>query len=238
MLKADLSKNTRAVQSFQQAIEGCTLPHVPQATRQVILTDAWRDRFEMGRRIQFDDFVEFVTREPAKGGCGLKPEKVTDLLEKAGDTEALNMWLRAIRAKKARKIDAQTPDLKAPGQHGSLGNKNRATKAHIPMDNTAAYALARLRKDRPAIHARVLAGEITAHAGMVEAGFRKKQTKGRKMEKLFSACAMQPVQDDDENYGELIVCRCVRCNRVAWRQKDGDVACLVCLHEMTKSNAL
>ena len=32
----------------------------------------------------------------------------------------------------------------------------------------------RLRKDRPDIHARVLAGEISAHAGMIEAGFRKK----------------------------------------------------------------
>jgi hypothetical protein len=32
----------------------------------------------------------------------------------------------------------------------------------------------RLRKDRPDTHARVLAGEITPHAGMIEAGFRKK----------------------------------------------------------------
>jgi hypothetical protein len=32
----------------------------------------------------------------------------------------------------------------------------------------------RLRKDRPDIHARVLAGELTPHAGMIEAGLRKK----------------------------------------------------------------
>lgn len=38
----------------------------------------------------------------------------------------------------------------------------------------AAYAHARLRKDRPDIHARVLAGEISPHAAMVEAGFRKR----------------------------------------------------------------
>ena len=34
--------------------------------------------------------------------------------------------------------------------------------------------LRRLRKDRPDIHARVLAGELSPHAGMIEAGFRKK----------------------------------------------------------------
>lgn len=39
-----------------------------------------------------------------------------------------------------------------------------------PDGNTVSYALRRLRKDRPDIHARVLAGEITAHAGMIEAG--------------------------------------------------------------------
>jgi hypothetical protein len=32
----------------------------------------------------------------------------------------------------------------------------------------------RLRKDRPDLHAQVLAGEITPHAAMIEAGFRRK----------------------------------------------------------------
>jgi hypothetical protein len=35
--------------------------------------------------------------------------------------------------------------------------------------NSRADTLARLRRDRPDIHKRVLGGEITAHAGMVEA---------------------------------------------------------------------
>ena len=35
-----------------------------------------------------------------------------------------------------------------------------------PVGTTAAAALRRLRKDRPDIHARVLAGELSAHAGM------------------------------------------------------------------------
>jgi hypothetical protein len=46
---------------------------------------------------------------------------------------------------------------------------------HIrPSGNSRAAFLRRLRKGRPDIHARVLAGELSPHAGMTEAGFRKK----------------------------------------------------------------
>lgn len=53
--------------------------------------------------------------------------------------------------------------------------------AHIAFDNvqgtaptgtSADAALRRLRKDRPDLHARVLARELSPHAAMVEAGFR------------------------------------------------------------------
>jgi hypothetical protein len=41
-------------------------------------------------------------------------------------------------------------------------------------DGTArTTALRRLRKDRPDLHARVLAGELSANAAAVEAGFRR-----------------------------------------------------------------
>lgn len=43
-----------------------------------------------------------------------------------------------------------------------------------PTGTSRAYALRRLREQRPDIHARVLAGEISPHAGMVEAGLRKR----------------------------------------------------------------
>jgi hypothetical protein len=47
-----------------------------------------------------------------------------------------------------------------------------------PSGNSRAAFLRRLRKDRPDIHARVLAGEISAHAGMIEAGFRRSKRGG------------------------------------------------------------
>ena len=46
-----------------------------------------------------------------------------------------------------------------------------------PSGNSRAAFLRRLRKHRPDIHARVLAGEITPYAGMVEAGFRRRRSR-------------------------------------------------------------
>jgi len=75
------------------------------------------------------------------------------------------------RAAKAQQIDANTPDLK----EAHRPKKGSATEIDTTVIGRGTeYALAKLRKDRPNIHARVLAGEITAHAGMIEAGFRKK----------------------------------------------------------------
>ena len=46
--------------------------------------------------------------------------------------------------------------------------------AKAPTGNSRAAFLRRLRKDRPDLHARVLADELSPHAGIIEAGFRKK----------------------------------------------------------------
>jgi hypothetical protein len=44
--------------------------------------------------------------------------------------------------------------------------------------NSAAAALRRLERSRPDILDRVLAGELSPHAGMLEAGFRRRPAKG------------------------------------------------------------
>jgi hypothetical protein len=172
--KTNLSENTRVVQQFRRAVDFCTLNHVPQTPREVLTTGAWRERFEMGRRIQFDSFVDFITAPTSKGGCGWEPDKVTELLRKSGDDEAFRMWEAAI---KAREIDAKDRKNARPAHvhiQRDVDNNNADVNVR-PTGNSAAAALRRLRKDRPDIHARVLAGELTAHAGMIEAGFRKKR---------------------------------------------------------------
>ena len=44
----------------------------------------------------------------------------------------------------------------------------------IPDGNTRSYALPRLRSEAPELHARVLNGDLSPHAAMLEAGFRTK----------------------------------------------------------------
>ena len=84
---------------------------------------------------------------------------------------------RQALAERNREADAKDQANQRPaGRPKNVGNENDVTNNFTGRPaNTVAYALRRLRKDRPDIHARVLAGEITAHAGMIEAGFRKKR---------------------------------------------------------------
>lgn len=43
-----------------------------------------------------------------------------------------------------------------------------------PEGNTSAKALRRLRKSAPALHADVIAGKLSPHGAMIQAGFRKR----------------------------------------------------------------
>src|SRR5262245_40158765 len=62
---------------------------------------------------------------------------------------------------------------------------NGASNVHAlerPSGNSRAAFIRRLRKDRPDIHARVLAGKLSPHAGMIEADFRKKRPRKRDLD--------------------------------------------------------
>lgn len=73
--------------------------------------------------------------------------------------------------------DAATPDLKDVGHPSSKpdATKNAVRFGTGKYGNTDEYAIAKLRKDAPAIHQRVLDAELSPHAGMIEAGFRNKR---------------------------------------------------------------
>jgi hypothetical protein len=85
------------------------------------------------------------------------------------------------RKRKAQETDAEDQANKSRQGKGPRDDKGRFVDNEItainerPVGTSRAYALRRLRKDRPDIHARVLAGELSPHGGMVEAGFRKRK---------------------------------------------------------------
>jgi len=57
---------------------------------------------------------------------------------------------------------------------GIVDNVHNSTSRESPTGNAADAAIRRLRKDAPALHSRVEAGELSPHAAMIEAGFRKR----------------------------------------------------------------
>ena len=166
---------------MQESIIHCNLNHVPQSIRRVLDTGCWRERFsfETQQIWKFNSFAEFLTKPLGQGGCDFTREQVEKLLVKADDSEVLRMFRAAMDA---QELNARTPDLKAHGgkrQKQARNEKDVTRLRSVGDTDTAAYAIARLRKDRPAIHARVLAGEITPHAGMIEAGFRKRSVRNK-----------------------------------------------------------
>jgi hypothetical protein len=126
---------------------------VPNAVKVVIRDDMWRERTlaATGQYVSFDSFAAFVTTPPLEG-LGATLDQLRGICR--GDREALDA------------IDRATQN--AHGVHvGDVDNVNVR-----PGGNASAAALRRLRKDRPDLHAEVLAGEKSPHAAMVEAGFR------------------------------------------------------------------
>jgi hypothetical protein len=83
---------------------------------------------------------------------------------------------RVKAARSAQRDDAADRlSLRPAHRPKTVDNENDVINTSRPTGTSRAAALRRLRKDRPDIHARVLAGELSPHAGMIEAGFRKKR---------------------------------------------------------------
>lgn len=73
--------------------------------------------------------------------------------------------------------DAEALDLLDQVTHGRQGQRtdlgNNVPEVSRPEGNTRSKALRRLRDHAPELHAEVLAGNLTAHAAMLKAGFRR-----------------------------------------------------------------
>jgi hypothetical protein len=130
------------------------LAGVPHRLKQILQTESWREFTPPGKApLHYDDFAAFVTAPPTDG-LGGSIDVVTRLV--AADDEAADLLDLALKRR--------------PGRPSKTSN-NITNNA---VGTSAAQALRRLRKDRPDLHARVLANELTPHRAMVEAGFRRR----------------------------------------------------------------
>lgn len=133
------------------------LSTVPGLIKRIIADGMWHERVDppSARALgPFRSFEEFVSTPAAKGGLGSSVAQLHGLC--IDDMEAR---------------DALDRVTQHPAHiHADVNNVNVSR----PMGNGQAQALRRLRKSAPELHAEVLAERLSAHAAMVQAGFRQK----------------------------------------------------------------
>jgi hypothetical protein len=83
----------------------------------------------------------------------------------------------------------------------SVDNVNADSR---PAGNSRDAALRRLRRDRPDLHRRVVDRELSCHAAMVEAGFRKRLTA---LEQVLRLLPKLSVEEEDTLFSRLLARR-------------------------------
>jgi len=132
--------------------------------------DRWKQLTDENNN-PFRSWKDYVTyREPF--GLGMTVEEANAVMDAPDDRQPL----QAVLAAHYQALDQRDRlNLRRPGRPSAeTVYQNTVVHGLRPTGRSTEAALRRLRRDRPDIHARVLAGEITANAGMVEAGFRKR----------------------------------------------------------------
>jgi hypothetical protein len=131
--------------------------HAPEPLEKVIDEGWWRERevHETGEVRRFTHFADFVVAHPP-AGLGSTPDL---LLRICKDTP-----LEA-------KLDAA---LERPAHRPATNGSVDIIHSSVRPDGTGRQrAIRRLRRQRPDLLARVEAGEMSPHAAMIAAGFRR-----------------------------------------------------------------
>jgi hypothetical protein len=142
--------------------EGKTsLAQAPKLLKKILKEGRWKKRVitQTGQSIEFERFEDFVTAEPLEG-LGLTIDMIRRIC--GDDVEALDLLDKTLRRK-----------------HGGSRKVSKVKNDNIILEKTKlgtsrAYALSKLHKSKPDLHAKVLAGELTPNEAMIKAGFRVK----------------------------------------------------------------
>ncbi|MFI9550798.1 hypothetical protein [Nonomuraea endophytica] len=147
-----------------------TLARAATGVRTLLDAEAWREfTGPGGELVEHGDLVEFITADPPRG-LGVTPGLVRALV--ADDLDVAAQLDQALLAD----TPAHAPQPEEPEEAGQPGASEEAEEpeeleeARVPAPETP--ALRRLREDAPALHSKVVAGELSTNAAMVQAGFR------------------------------------------------------------------
>lgn len=172
------------VRSLAESVQrgGRSLGNVPALLDRVIKENMWQHRILDDREIVLSAFNEFVTL-PYPEGLGTTIETLQALCQH--EPEIMSFLSEARQGKVGRppKIERQELEIDARGNMVEIVD-NINNLSGRPTGTSAEYAYNKLRDEAYApdgtiknpkvakIQKRVLAGEISPHRGMVEAGFR------------------------------------------------------------------
>lgn len=155
----NLKKNANLVEALGSSLRSGDhgLKAVPGLVKRVLVEEAWRSFVtQRGELVEYDRFEEFVATPPLKG-LGASVDLVRTLVR--DDPVALDLFDQATQHAVGRPQETLS---------------NMQDKA-APTGTSREAGLRRLRKDRPDLHAEVLAGALSTHAAMVKAGFWRKK---------------------------------------------------------------
>lgn len=145
-MTGDLKRNALLNDSLGTALRGGdhALGTIPGLLKQVLADETWREFVtRRGEHVEWDRFADFVITKPLKG-LGASVELVERVI--ADDDEAVRQLRETLK-----------------------GTRNNITgKRGTRRD----YSLEKIKRDAPELHAEVLAGRLSAHGAMVQAGFR------------------------------------------------------------------
>ena len=135
---------------------------VPALIKRVIEEDLWQERYvpQTKEIARFDTFREFVETPPPEGlGVNLK-------------------MLCKLCADEPVVIDLIGQAQKNPPHGGDRRSQkfksNNVTLEVVPRGNSVGYSLKRLRDHFPALHQKVLSGEMSVNQAMIDASLRRK----------------------------------------------------------------
>jgi hypothetical protein len=129
-----------------------------EALLAVLSEGAWRSYLPpVGRRCEYDEFTQWV-KERVPRGLDTTVENLREIAE--GDTKLRDALDEATERGEGRPLGNKTVD--------NIHSFSR------PSGTSETAALRRLRNGAPELHAEVLAGNLSAHAAMVKAGYRPK----------------------------------------------------------------
>ena len=165
------------------------LTYCPHYLRAVLERDAWRHFADLHTREVFehDDFDVFA-RAKCPAGLGI-PDGIAGLIRicEVVKGEDSDVSLRLLRG--------MVPAAREPHRPVREEKPNNIRLPEYGTNRT--YTLARLKRDAPELADRVIAGELSAHAAAVQAGFRSRKVQVPATVEGFARAIERHLTDDD-----------------------------------------